>query len=247
MTQPIYAIGDIHGQTAQLERALELVAADGGPDAEVVFVGDYVDRGPDSRGVIERLMEGQATGRNWTCLKGNHDRMFSWFMEDFPREDPFLPVELYYLNERIGGVETLASYGVACGPRDRKYAVHAEARAAVPRAHLDWIDALPLSHQVGPLMFVHAGIRPGVPLAEQQEDDLIWIRQGFLDDATVHPKLIVHGHTAEKHPVHYGNRVDIDCGAGYGRTLVPVVFEGEEAWCLTPEGRQRLQPDAQAL
>ena len=107
MTKPIYAIGDIHGQTEQLERALELITMDGGAEAEVVFVGDYVDRGPDSRGVIDRLMQGQADGRNWICLKGNHDRMFTWFMEDFPREDPHLPVELYYLQERIGGAQTL--------------------------------------------------------------------------------------------------------------------------------------------
>lgn len=143
MTKPIYAVGDIHGQTEQLERALELIAADGGPEAEVVFVGDYVDRGPDSRSVIDRLMAGQTEGRNWTCLKGNHDRMFTWFMEDFPREDPHLPVELYYLQERIGGAATLASYGIDSGPRDRKSEVHAAAREAVPAAHLDWLDGLP--------------------------------------------------------------------------------------------------------
>ncbi len=242
MTKPIYAIGDIHGQTAQLERALELIAADGGPEAEVVFVGDYVDRGPDSRGVIDWLMTGQAEGRNWTCLKGNHDRMFCWFMEEFPREDPHLPVELYYLQERIGGAATLASYGIDSGPRDRKSEVHAAARTAVPAEHLDWLDALPLSHQAGEQFFVHAGIRPGVPLTEQVEQDLLWIRQGFLENPVQHPHLIVHGHTAEDRPVHYGNRVDIDCGAGYGRTLVPVVFEGDQAWCLTVEGRKPLVP-----
>ncbi|KUP93223.1 metallophosphoesterase family protein [Tritonibacter horizontis] len=242
MTKPIYAIGDIHGQTGQLERALELIAADGGPEAEIVFVGDYVDRGPDSRGVIDRLMRGQAEGRNWTCLKGNHDRMFTWFMEPFPREDPYLPVELYYLNDRIGGGATLASYGVECGPRDRKWDIHAAARAAVPPAHLDYLADLPHYHQAGDLLFVHAGIRPAVALADQEEQDLLWIRQGFLDDPRKHPWLVVHGHTAEDHPVHYGNRVDIDCGAGYGRTLVPVVFEGRESWCLTPGGRVRLEP-----
>ncbi|MCG7628113.1 serine/threonine protein phosphatase [Epibacterium sp. MM17-32] len=244
MTRPIYAIGDIHGQTAQLNRALELIAMDGGVDAEVVFVGDYVDRGPDSRGVIDQLMEGQAAGRNWTCLKGNHDRMFSWFLEEFPREDPHLPVELYYLQERIGGAATLASYGVSCQPRDRTSLVHEKARAAVPSTHLEWLDQLPLCHQTEELFFVHAGIRPGVSLSEQVEQDMLWIRQGFLEHAAAHPRLIVHGHTAEERPVHYGNRIDIDCGAGYGRTLVPVVFEGREAWCLTEEGRQPLRPAA---
>lgn len=242
MTKPIYAIGDIHGQTEQLERALELITMDGGAEAEVVFVGDYVDRGPDSRGVIDRLMQGQADGRNWICLKGNHDRMFTWFMEDFPREDPHLPVELYYLQERIGGAQTLASYGVDCGPSDRKSRVHEAARAAVPAQHLAWIDSLPLSHQAGEQFFVHAGIRPGVPPKEQTEHDMLWIRQGFLEHTESHPHLIVHGHTAEKCPVHYGNRVDIDCGAGYGRTLVPVGFEGDKAWSLTSEGRKPLEP-----
>jgi len=242
MTKPIYAIGDIHGQTEQLERALELIERDGGAEAEIVFVGDYVDRGPDSRGVIDRLMQGQADGRNWTCLKGNHDRMFSWFLEEFPREDPHLPVALYYLQERIGGAETLASYGISCAPEDRTSVVHEAARAAVPQQHLSWIDSLPLFHQTGAQFFVHAGIRPGVPLMDQAEQDMLWIRQGFLEHTEAHPHLIVHGHTAEEHPVHYGNRVDIDCGAGYGRTLVPVVFEGDRAWCLTPGGRQHLAP-----
>ncbi|TNJ42224.1 metallophosphoesterase family protein [Phaeobacter sp. B1627] len=242
MTRPIYAIGDIHGQTGQLEEALDLIQADGGPEAEVVFTGDFVDRGPDSNGVIERLMQGQAEGRNWTCLKGNHDRLFCWFMEAFPREDPFLPVELYYLNDRIGGAATLASYGVDCGPHDRKWAVHSAARAAVPQAHLDYLAKLPLTYQTGDLLFVHAGIRPGVALADQDEEDLLWIRKGFLEDTREYPWLVVHGHTAEQQPVHYGNRVDIDCGAGYGRPLVPVVFEGREAWCLTPNGRTKLAP-----
>ncbi|OIQ28243.1 MAG: serine/threonine protein phosphatase [Alphaproteobacteria bacterium MedPE-SWcel] len=244
MTRPIYAIGDIHGQTEQLDQALDLILADGGPEAEVVFVGDYVDRGPDSKGVIERLMQGQAQGRNWTCLRGNHDRLLCWFMEAFPREDPFLPVELYYLHDRIGGAATLASYGVDCAPRDRKWAVHSAARAAVPQSHLDYLSYLPMTYQTGDLLFVHAGIRPGVALADQDEEDLLWIRQGFLDDPRDHPWLVVHGHTAEQQPVHYGNRIDIDCGAGYGRPLVPVVFEGREAWCLTKNGRIKLSPSA---
>ena len=83
MTQPIYAIGDIHGQLEMLEEALARIEADGGPEARVVFLGDYVDRGPESRGVIELLSQGLAAGRNWTCLLGNHDRMFSMFMALF--------------------------------------------------------------------------------------------------------------------------------------------------------------------
>ncbi|WP_417838176.1 metallophosphoesterase family protein [Tritonibacter scottomollicae] len=243
MTKPIYAIGDIHGQTAQLDRALELIAADGGPEAEVVFVGDYVDRGPDSRGVIARLMQGQAEGRNWTCLKGNHDRMFEWFMEDTPRHDPHLLVGYHWFHERIGGVATLGSYGLEVPDRIRLEDLHRQAKATVPEDHVAFLRNLSLSHLSGDLLFVHAGVRPGTALADQAENDLVWIRDGFLDHAAPHPWLVVHGHTAEQHPVHYGNRVDIDCGAGYGRALVPVVFEGTQAWCLTDEGRQRLLPE----
>ena len=92
MSAPIYAIGDIHGQLAMLENALLRIEADGGPDARIVFLGDYCDRGPDSHGVIDRLARGQAEGRNWVCIKGNHDRMFSMFLEDHPRTDDRLLV-----------------------------------------------------------------------------------------------------------------------------------------------------------
>lgn len=240
MTDPIYAIGDIHGHIDKLERALALVDADGGPDAHIVFMGDYVDRGPDSKAVIDRLIDGKTVGRNWTFLKGNHDRMFEWFLEDFPREDPHLPVELYYLQDRIGGSQTLASYGVDAGPRARKWDVHQQARIAVPSAHIAFLQSLKSYHAHGPLLFVHAGIRPGVPLGEQSDHDLMWIRQGFVDFPEPHPWLVVHGHTAIETPTHFGNRVDLDGGAAYGRALVPVVFEGREATILTDNGRAKI-------
>ncbi|MEL7153593.1 MAG: metallophosphoesterase, partial [Pseudomonadota bacterium] len=113
MSGPIYAVGDIHGYTDELERALELIERDGGANAETIFVGDYVDRGPDSAGVLDILIEGQAEGRNWITLKGNHDRLFEWFMEDPPRNDPHLLVGLHWFHERIGGLETMGSYGVS--------------------------------------------------------------------------------------------------------------------------------------
>ena len=93
----IYAIGDIHGQHTELLRVLGLIEADGGPDAEVVFIGDYTDRGPQSADVLDTLIAGLAQGKPWHCLMGNHDRMFSWFMEDYPRHDAHLPVYLYWL------------------------------------------------------------------------------------------------------------------------------------------------------
>ncbi len=242
MTQPIYAIGDIHGQQAELLRALQLVEADGGPDAEIVFIGDYTDRGPASAAVLDTLITGQAAGKPWTCLKGNHDRMFSWFMQDYPKHDAHLMIELYWLHPRLGGETTLASYGVAMKPTDRQLAVHAKAREAVPQAHLDFLDGLPLCHETDAHFFAHAGIRPGVPLADQTEHDLLWIRKEFHIDTRPHPKLVVHGHTPVKQATYYGNRINIDAGAGYGRPLTAIVLEGLDCWSLTDKGRVPLRP-----
>lgn len=242
MTSPVYAIGDIHGQLEMLEQALALIEADGGPDARIVFLGDYTDRGPDSCGVIDRLMQGQSEGRNWICLKGNHDRMFSMFLEDYPRNDARLLVGYHWLHDRIGGMETLQSYGVGVEEGDRIYQTHARARAAIPQAHLDFLAGLKACHQEGELLFVHAGIRPGLPLESQSEDDLIWIRQEFLNDERAHPWLVVHGHTPGKRAEHRVNRVNLDSGAGYGRPLTAAVFEGRDCWLLTDAGRVPLEP-----
>ena len=242
MTSPIYAIGDIHGQIGMLEDALVRIEKDGGADARVVFLGDYTDRGPDSCGVIELLKQGKSEGRNWITLMGNHDRMFSMFMEDYPRNDDQLLVGYHWLHPRIGGVETLASYGVNVADGDRIFKVHARAQAAVPQHHRDFLADLPNHHQEGALLFVHAGIRPGIALHEQSENDKIWIRQEFLKDQTRHPWLVVHGHTHVKQPEHHGNRVNLDSGAGFSRPLTAAVFEGRDCWVLTPEGRQALEP-----
>lgn len=240
MPAPIYAIGDIHGQREMLEEALERIAADGGPDAQVVFLGDYVDRGPDCRGVLDLLIEGQAAGKNWTCLMGNHDRMFAMFMEDYPRNDARLLVGYHWLHEKIGGVQTLASYGVEVPERARIHEVHEEARAAVPERHREFLAALPSHHEQGELLFVHAGIRPGVPLEAQTEDDKIWIRHEFLDDTRQHPWLVVHGHTHVPSAEHRGNRVNLDSGAGFGRPLSAAVFEGKDCWLLSDQGRKSI-------
>ena len=242
MTRPIYAIGDIHGQPGMLETALNRIEQDGGPDARIVFLGDYVDRGPDSRAVIERIRAGVEAGRDWIALLGNHDRMFSMFMEDYPRNDARLLVGYHWLHDRIGGVETLASYGVNVTDGDRIYQVHADARASVPQDHVDFLAGLKPYHQEGDLLFVHAGIRPGVALQDQTTDDLIWIRQEFLNDQTLHPWLVVHGHTPADQAEHRGNRINLDAGAGYGRPLVSAVFEGRDCWLLTANGREALEP-----
>jgi serine/threonine protein phosphatase 1 len=241
MNNLVYAIGDIHGELEMLQDAVAKVESDGGSDATVVFVGDYVDRGARSREVIDYLIDGLSTGKNWICLLGNHDRMFSLFLEESPRRDPRLRIEYTWLHERLGGRQTLLSYGVDIEASPSL--IHQQARAAVPMAHQAFLQSLKHSHQIDNLLFVHAGIRPGVPIAEQLDDDLIWIRQEFLEDTRQHPFLIVHGHTPVPVPRHYGNRVAIDTGAGYGKPLTTAVFEGDRCWLLTADGRSLLEPE----
>lgn len=240
MPEPIYAIGDIHGQLHMLEDALARIEKDGGPDAQVVFIGDYTDRGAYSREVLDLLVKGQAEGKNWTFLRGNHDQMCAMFLEEYPRNDARLLVGYHWLHPRIGGVETLNSYGVEASESDRIYQVHARAKAAVPEAHIDFLANLLPFHLHEDILFVHAGIRPGVPLQQQDHDDLIWIREEFLNYKKHHPWLVVHGHTHVTSPGHYGNRVNIDTGAGYDKPLTAVVFEGSECWVLEARGRKRL-------
>ncbi len=239
---PIYSIGDIHGQLDMLKQALARIEHDGGRDAQIVFLGDLVDRGPDSAGVIALLEKGAAAGRNWTILRGNHDRMFSYFLEGLPRPDPQILLGMDWFSKRIGGRSTLASYGIETDEASRYYQIHTLARQAIPAAHVEFMASLPAYHEHGELLFVHAGIRPCVPLQEQTEDDLCWIRQTFLQYRDPHPWLVVHGHTPGSEPVHFGNRVNLDAGAGYGRPLTTAVFEGRDVWTLQDKGRVPLLP-----
>lgn len=240
----IYAVGDLHGYDTQLSHVLELIERDGGRDAEIVFLGDLVDRGPDSRTVVDRLMTGIDAGRNWHVIKGNHDRMFTRFVRDGRTDDPRILSGLLWLNPRLGGVQTLESYGVSnAGDRDAAD-LWRDARECVPENHVRFLENLPLWHRNGPLLFVHAGIAPGVSLEDQDDDDLIWIRQPFLEYQGTHPYLIVHGHTALEHPEHAGNRINLDGGGGYGRPVYPAVFEGDACWLLKESGREPLPPPA---
>ena len=241
MTAPVFVIPDIHGHKAKLDLALSRIAAQGGLDAPVVFLGDYVDRGPDSRGVIETLIRGIEAGRHWVVLRGNHDQLFLDFLETGALRCNRLRAGLTWLHPRMGGAETLASYGVTAS-EDRPNL--GSARAAVPRAHRDFLASLPYWHRYGDLLLVHAGIRPGVPLDRQCTDDLLWIRDEFLIDPCDHGPLIVHGHTPVDWPEHRGNRVALDGGAGWGRDLHVAMISGRKVSLLRAEGAEVLEPMA---
>lgn len=240
MNAPVYAVGDIHGHLGELDRVLGLIGRDGGPGAEIVFLGDLVDRGPDSRGVVERIARGVAQGRPWRVLMGNHDRMFVRFLREGAVHDPRILSGAAWTHPRLGGLDTLASYGVR-EPEADIALLHAAALAAVPEAHAAFLECLPLSLERDGLLFVHAGIAPGVPLHRQDPEDLIWIRGPFLDHPDPHPWLVVHGHTALERPQHFGNRIDLDGGAGYGRPLRAAAFDGRGCWLLTERGREPLR------
>ena len=241
MPDPIYAIGDIHGQKALLDHALALIESDGGREARVVFLGDYIDRGPDSRGVIETLIQGQANERDWICLRGNHDTYLPRFFDAGEAYTSKGHPDLPWWAARLGGDATLTSYGIAIeGKTDAQ--ILEETRAKVPRSHRDFLAGCALYHQEPGLIFVHAGLRPGIALKDQSDEDLMWIREPFLSDPRDHGALVVHGHTALDAPCHHANRVNLDGGAGWGRPLYPAVIEKASVWLLTETGRQLLRP-----
>ena len=210
----LYAIGDIHGRLDLLNSLITQIHADAvqqrsrfGPS--LIFLGDYVDRGPDSRGVIDRILaiEQEAIFRVLT-LKGNHEEQMLLFLED-SRHGPNWA--------EFGGAETLASYGVTPPKTRTDPEPWEEARLALTRAipprHLAFLNALEVAVVCGDYFFVHAGVRPGVPLEEQSDHDLLWIRQDFLNWDGGFGKIVVHGHTPESAPHNGHNRIGIDTGA----------------------------------
>jgi serine/threonine protein phosphatase 1 len=227
----VYAIGDVHGRLdllgAMHERIADDIGARGG-DWRIVHLGDYVDRGPESRGVLDFLARRVAEDERVVALAGNHDQGFLDFLA---RPEPDGLFALY------GGVETAASYGVALDldDPDAFRAACARLDAAVPRAHRDFLASLPLSASFGDFFFCHAGIRPGVSLDLQDPYDLVWIRGDFHRHQELHPKVIVHGHTPVRHAEILPNRVNLDTGAFASNRLTALVVDGAEKRLLTVE------------
>jgi len=195
-----WAIGDIHGRFDLLTKALAEIEARSPSPTRIVFLGDYIDRGPQSREVVETLMAGpKRAGDEWICLRGNHEQM----MIDAYRE-PLNPG--WWLGN--GGETTVASFG-----------------GAIPEAVLSWCESLPICHETSTHFFVHAGIRPGLSLKLQEPEVMLWIRGPFLDDDTDHGKHIVHGHTPNRQAELMPNRTNLDSGAFYYSVLTAARFD----------------------
>lgn len=204
----VYAIGDVHGCLDELRQLEQLIQADAaGVEGEkwLVLLGDYIDRGPRSAQVIDYLLAPPPEGFRRFTLAGNHEQMLLDFLAAPRRHPDWLA---------YGGVETLASYGIDAGDEQTRAATAAMAlEARMPQVHLDWLRQLPVSLELPGFFFVHAGIRPGLPLAEQDESDLLWIREPFLDGPGAPGLVVVHGHTPETQPVVRPWRVGIDTAA----------------------------------
>ena len=215
----IYAVGDVHGCDERLARMHALIAADldAFPVASptLLHVGDYIDRGPDSAGVLARLVAGSPVqGMTVVNLLGNHEAMLLAALDELPGA-----AEQWLAN---GGDATLASWAdIPPGSEPDFW------RRMIPRAHRDFMEGLTLRHDAGGYVFVHAGVRPLVPLDQQDKSDLLWIREPFLSWTRGLGAVIVHGHTPVEQPAVRANRIGIDTGAVMGGRLTCLVLEGD--------------------
>jgi serine/threonine protein phosphatase 1 len=227
----LYVIGDIHGRADLLDQIVEKIrndlASHGEIDCVTVTLGDYLDRGPDSRGVIERLSRNPFPTR-YVALKGNHEALLESFLRDPATADHW---------RRLGGLETLHSYGVPIGELmvGRGYDQAAKAlRAAIPAEHVRFLSSLEPFVSIGKYFLCHAGVRSNVPLNQQSLDDLLWIRDEFLNSDVVFEKMIIHGHTPREWPEVRPNRINIDTGAfATGRLTCLVLEEMRERFIFT--------------
>ena len=241
----VYAVGDIHGRADLLFRLLKVIDEDvsqGGFSGKpvLVFLGDYVDRGFQSRDVLDVLIARDMARYETYFLKGNHEAAMLQFLEDSrvgPRWAEF------------GGVETLVSYGVR-PPRNRTSPeewerAREELAGLAPPSHLEFLKALHLSARIGDYLFVHAGVKPGVSLEDQAERDLLWIRNEFLEDRQPFEAVIVHGHTPATRPYRDSRRIGIDTGAYLSGRLTAVRFQGESVEFFMTGSRVETGPAAQ--
>jgi serine/threonine protein phosphatase 1 len=208
----IYAIGDIHGCLGPLLELLAQLRVR--PEDELVFLGDYIDRGPDSKGVLDYLAAERKP--NWHLLRGNHEQMLiDWLGTTNP-----LAASNWLLN---GGHQTLQSYV----PKERLDEVrgediHALLKDSISPAHVELLNALPLTYETPDYFFCHAGVNLDRPLDAQEADDLLWIRRKFLDDPRPTPKLVVHGHTPVEKVDLSRDRINLDTGCVYGGFLTAI-------------------------
>jgi len=220
----VYAIGDIHGRLDLLDQIFKRIDSDHArkpvPHRIEVFLGDYVDRGPESRGVVDLLIE-RGRSHRAIFLKGNHEGLLVSFLHS--------PSTLINW-QRLGGLETLMSYGLTPS-MNADAGMQAElARAfdkVLPPSHRYFLNELKMSFTCGDYFFVHAGVRPGIELEKQREDDLLWIRQEFLLYEEDFGKIIVHGHTPVLEPDVRSNRINIDTGAYATGRLSCLVLEAD--------------------
>jgi serine/threonine protein phosphatase 1 len=233
----VYAVGDIHGRADLVEEMHRLIAEDAatltpGTGKLVVYLGDYVDRGLESRRVVDLLINNPLEDFQAVHLLGNHDAWLLSFLVD-----PAIgPVWLRY-----GGDATMHSYGVQFGmaqddPRFHEQLQH-RLRQRIPRRHVEFLQSLELSFESGDYLFVHAGVDPARPLHQQTADDLLWIREPFLSSRRELGCVVVHGHTVESEPVVRANRIGIDTGACWTGCLTCLVLEEDSFRFLTTGAR----------
>jgi serine/threonine protein phosphatase 1 len=222
----VYAIGDIHGRAdllAELHDAIRADAAGAPARRVVVYLGDYVDRGLQSRMVIDALLGDPLPGFERVHLKGNHEAALLDFLADASVGPGWM---------QYGGGATLTSYGASPPAADAAEAAYAAAQRelarCLPADHLAFLQSLPLCHEEADYFFVHAGVRPGVALHAQSADDLMWIRGEFLDCKEPFERIVVHGHTITDEPEVRPNRIGIDTGAFATGRLTCLVLEGME-------------------
>ncbi len=221
----IYVVGDIHGRHDLLQRLHARIREDleAHPHAvpRLIYLGDYIDRGMESRAVLETLVHAPMDGFAVEHLKGNHEAAMLDFLKDPQAGAGWLA---------IGGQATLYSYGVAApmgiASPQALSDIQRKFLEALPLRHVSFLEGLALSASHGDFFFAHAGVRPGVPLERQDEADLLWIREPFLREKSAFSKVVVHGHTVSARPEFHSNRVGLDTGAFATGILTCLVIDG---------------------